>query len=54
MAASQARAGDPSGAFLDSVVPSSYCDGGIGGTGVLRLDTPCWAGYRPLGEIRAA
>ncbi|MFF4579965.1 hypothetical protein ACFY15_16445 [Streptomyces sp. NPDC001373] len=45
---------DPSGAFLDSVVPSSYCDGGSGGTGVLRLDTPCWAGYRPLGEIRAA
>ncbi|MEU6538942.1 hypothetical protein [Streptomyces sp. NPDC047000] len=44
---------DPNGAFLNSVVASSYCDGGAGGTGTLRLDTPCWAGYRPLGEIRA-
>ncbi|MCY0955233.1 hypothetical protein [Streptomyces sp. H27-S2] len=44
---------DPDGAFLNSVIPSTYCDGGAGGTGTLRLDTPCWTGYRPLGEIRA-
>ncbi|MET7377702.1 hypothetical protein ABZT08_02555 [Streptomyces sp. NPDC005526] len=48
---------DPNGAYLDSVIPSSYCDGGAGGTGTLRLDTAptdCWAGFRPLGEIRIA
>jgi len=48
---------DPNGAFLNSAVPSSYCDGGAGGTGFLRLDTAltdCWADYKPLGEIRTA
>ncbi|TVT30043.1 hypothetical protein FNH05_29640 [Amycolatopsis rhizosphaerae] len=48
---------DPNGAFLNSAIPSSYCDGGAGGTGTLRLDTAptdCWADYKPLGEIRTA
>lgn len=45
---------DPNGTFLNSVSPSAYCDGGTGGTGVLRLDTPCWPGQRPLGEIRTS
>jgi hypothetical protein len=42
---------DPNGAFLNSVAGSAYCDGGVGGTGSLRSDTPCWTGFRPLGEI---
>ncbi len=42
---------DPSGAFLSSVNPVSYCDLGASGTGFLRLDDPCWTGFTPLGEI---
>ncbi|UXY28755.1 hypothetical protein [Streptomyces sp. HUAS TT20] len=48
---------DPNGAFLNSVIPSTYCDGGAGGTGTLRLDTAptdCWADFKPLGEVRIA
>jgi hypothetical protein len=41
----------PNGAFLSSTWGGAYCDGGASGTGSLRLDTPCWAGLRPLGEI---
>ena len=43
---------DPNGAVLSSITPTAYCDGGTGGTGALRLDTPCWTGYRPLATIR--
>jgi hypothetical protein len=43
---------DSNGAFLNSTSGATYCDNGAGGTGTLRLDTPCWAGFRPLGEIR--
>jgi hypothetical protein len=42
---------DPNGAFLSSNNGQFYCDGGTGGVDFLRLDTPCWDGYRPLGEI---
>jgi hypothetical protein len=42
---------DANGVFLNSAVGSSYCDGGTGGVGILRLDTPCWTGFAPLGEI---
>ncbi len=46
---------DPNGAFLNSSVGSMYCDGGMGGTGTLRLDTnntgTCWTGNTPLAEI---
>jgi len=38
---------DPNGAFLDSTWSGNYCDGGSGGIGTFRLDTGCWAGYRP-------
>lgn len=43
---------DPNGVFLNSSSGSQYCDGGAGGTGTLRLDTPCWTGFTPLGEIK--
>jgi hypothetical protein len=42
---------DPNGAFLSSTWTGAYCDNGAGGTGTLRLDTPCWTPFRPLGEI---
>jgi hypothetical protein len=42
---------DPYGVFLNSTSASAYCDKGAAGTGFLRLDTPCWTGFRPLGEI---
>lgn len=44
---------DPNGAFLSSVAGIAYCDGGAGGTGLLRLDTGCWAGSNPLAQITA-
>jgi hypothetical protein len=42
----------PEGAVLSSITPDAYCDGGAGGTGTLRLDLGCWAGYTPLATIR--
>jgi hypothetical protein len=45
---------DPSEAFLNSSYGGSYCDLGVGGTGTLRSDSPCWTGFRPLGEIITA
>jgi hypothetical protein len=41
----------PNGAYIDSVTPSVYCDGGTGGTGILRLDNGCWGGLVPMAEI---
>jgi hypothetical protein len=42
---------DANGAFLNSSIGGVYCDGGAGGAGVLRLDTPCWTGFTPLAAI---
>ena len=42
---------DSNGVFQNSAFPSFYCDGGTGGSGFLRLDTSCWTGYTPLGEV---
>jgi hypothetical protein len=42
---------DANEAFLDSTWDGAYCDGGLGGIGTLRSDSPCWTGFRPLGEI---
>ena len=42
---------DPNGAFLNSQSPGAYCPNTTGGTGVLRLDTGCWSGFTPLGEV---
>jgi hypothetical protein len=38
----------PNGAFQYAVFPSSYCDGGEGGTAVFRFDDGCWTGFNPL------
>lgn len=43
---------DPDGAVINSATPAVYCDGGTGGYGILRVDSPCWSGYRPLATIR--
>src|SRR5205085_1114924 len=42
---------DPNGTILNSSSRGTYCDNGATGTGTLRLDTPCWTNFRPLGEI---
>lgn len=38
----------PVGAYQYAVFPSSYCDGGEGGTAVFRFDDGCWGGFNPL------
>jgi len=42
---------DSNAVYQNSAAKDIYCDGGTGGTGFLRLDTPCWTGFRPLGQI---
>jgi len=42
---------DPSGVFLSSTWTDAYCDSGAGGTDALRLDTGCWGGFTPLGQV---
>lgn len=44
---------DPDAVFLNSTDPAAYCDGGAGGTGVLRFDSPCWTANKPLAKITA-
>ncbi|HEY0517035.1 MAG TPA: hypothetical protein VGD00_07935 [Solirubrobacteraceae bacterium] len=44
----------PEVAYQDSTTAANYCDAGIGGTGVFRLDSgvpPCWTGYQPLLQV---
>ncbi len=45
---------DPDGLFWNTATAGNYCDGGTGGTGTLRDDTPCWTGYVPAGELQLA
>jgi hypothetical protein len=48
---------NPGMAFLNSTWAGAYCDGGTGGTGAFRLDspgTPCWTGYVPAVQITAS
>jgi hypothetical protein len=42
----------PEDAYLSSTSGESYCDGGVAGTGSLRLDAGCWGGYQPEMEVR--
>jgi len=41
----------PNGAYQFSVFPSAYCDGGVGGSSVFRLDDGCWGGFNPLAQF---
>jgi hypothetical protein len=46
----------PGTAYQDSVTGGQYCDGGAGGTGTFRLDSPgspCWAGFVPAVQFSA-
>ena len=43
----------PAGVYHNSQTAGNYCDGGIGGTGVFRLDDGCWTGYQPLIRVKA-
>ncbi len=57
---SQANVGSevfPGELYQDSVTAGQYCDGGTGGTGAFRLDSPgnpCWAGYVPAVQFTAS
>lgn len=44
----------PTDAYLYSTQGASYCDGGVGGIGVFRLDATCWAGFQPAFRVTAA
>ncbi|HEX3509978.1 MAG TPA: hypothetical protein VHT27_02645 [Solirubrobacteraceae bacterium] len=44
----------PEAAYQDSQTSSNFCDSGVGGTGVFRLDSGCWNEYQPLVEVKAA
>lgn len=42
--------------YQNSSIGAEYCDGGLGGTGTFRLDSPtaaCWAGYVPAAQFTA-
>ncbi len=43
----------PENAYQNSQTAANYCDKGVGGTGVFRLDAGCWTGYQPLLRVRA-
>lgn len=44
----------PSDAYFSTLTAANYCDGGIGGTGVFRLDAGCWLGFKPTVTFNAA
>jgi hypothetical protein len=44
----------PESAYHNSATAGNYCDKGVGGTSVFRLDSglpPCWTGYQPLFQV---
>jgi hypothetical protein len=43
----------PDDAYMYSVHGSVYCDGGIQGTSVFRLDQGCWTGFQPAFRVVA-
>lgn len=46
----------PDTVFQNAVFPGDYCDGGSGGVGTMRLDSPtsaCWAGFVPAVQFTA-
>jgi hypothetical protein len=43
----------PTDAYLYSVFGGAYCDGGLGGTSVFRLDAGCWGGFQPAFRVSA-
>jgi hypothetical protein len=42
----------PADGYLSSTWGGAYCDGGLSGTGSLRLDSGCWLGFQPLLAIK--
>ena len=42
--------------YWNNAYAANYCDGGLAGTGIFRLDSPtdaCWAGYVPAAQFKA-
>jgi hypothetical protein len=44
----------PTDAYINSQTAAVYCDAGLGGTGVFRLDAGCWAGFKPALKVTAS
>jgi hypothetical protein len=43
--------------YQNSVFATEYCDGGLAGVGIFRLDSPtsaCWIGFNPAAQFNAA
>ena len=45
---------DPNGVFVNFGDSAFYCNQTGNGSGMLQLDTPCWAGYHPEIEVSAS
>jgi hypothetical protein len=43
----------PHDAYFNTQTAGFYCDGGLAGVGVFRLDSGCWTGFKPAIEISA-
>ena len=46
----------PNTFYWDTIVSGFYCDGGLDGTNIFRLDSPtsaCWTGYVPAAQFTA-
>jgi len=43
----------PDDAYFNTLFAGFYCDSGIGGVGVFRLDAGCWTGFKPSVRFRA-
>jgi hypothetical protein len=44
----------PTDAYINSQTGAVYCDGGLGGVGVFRLDAGCWTGFKPAITVTAS
>ncbi len=44
----------PDDAYFATNYAGNYCDGGLGGVGVFRLDAGCWTGFKPAVRFNAA
>jgi len=43
----------PSDAYFSSETPGNYCDGGVSGSNVFRLDAGCWTGLKRTAKFNA-
>ncbi len=44
----------PTDAYFSTLTATNYCDGGVGGIGIFRLDAGCWFGFKPTVQFNAS